>query len=104
LKLSTPELTLAMDVPERSLRSCCAEFLGMSPGQYARIRRLNLVRSALRRTDPTTASIAAIAGQFGFSEHGRFAVAYRTLFGETPSTTLWNGRSKSRDSVSAESA
>jgi len=83
-----PKLAVAVGVPERTLRMCCAEFLGMSPSQYAKLRRLNLVRSALRRADPATDSIAAIARQYGFSELGRFAAAYRTLFGESPSTTL----------------
>ena len=45
----------------------------MSPGQYARLRRLNLVRAALQRADPATASVSAIARQHGFSELGRFA-------------------------------
>jgi AraC-like DNA-binding protein len=85
---SMPEIAAATGVPERTLRKCCAEFLGMSPGQYARLRRLNLVRAALRRADPATTSVAAIARQYGISELGRFAVAYRTVFGEAPSTTL----------------
>ena len=87
---SMPELAAAVGVPERTLRKCCEEFLGMSPGQYARLRRLNLVRTALRRADPATTSVAAIARQHGISELGRFAVAYRTIFGEMPSTTLKN--------------
>jgi AraC-like DNA-binding protein len=76
----------------------------MSPGQYARLRRLNLVRAALRRADPAATSIAEIARQYGFSELGRFAAAYRTAFGETPSATLRGGRSGLRDPASAEFA
>ena len=90
---SVPEIAAVIGVSERTLRKCCEEFLGMSPGQYARLRRLNLVRTALRRADPATTSVAAIARQYGISELGRFAVAYRTMFGETPSTTLRNLRS-----------
>jgi len=82
-----PELCAAVGVPERTLRICCAEFLGMSPGNYARLRRLNLVRAALRRGNPAV-SIEATARQYGFSELGRFAAAYRNLFGEAPSATL----------------
>ena len=92
------EVRAATSVAERTLRVCCTEFLGMSPGSCARLRRLNLVRAALRQADPATTSIAAVARQYGFSELGRFAVVYRTVFGEMPSTTL-GGRSKIRDAL-----
>jgi AraC-like DNA-binding protein len=85
---SAPELSAAIGVPERTLRLCCAEFLGLSPGRYIRLRRLNMVRLALRRADPTIASVAEIAQRYQFSELGRFAVVYRATFGETPSATL----------------
>jgi len=87
-QLNMPALCAAIDVPERTLRVCCAEFLGMSPTRYLLLRRLNLARSALRRADPATASVAEIARTHQFLELGRFAVTYRTIFGEMPSTTL----------------
>jgi AraC-like DNA-binding protein len=86
--LSMPEIAAAVGVLEQTLRRCSKKFLGMSPSQYARLRRLNLVRAALRRADPATASIGAIAKQYGITELGRFSVAYRAIFGESPSTTL----------------
>ena len=89
---SMPEIAAAMSVPERTLRKCCEEFLGISPGQYARLRRLNLSRAALRRADPATAGVAEIARQYGFSQLGRFAAIYRAAFGETPSVTLQRAR------------
>ena len=91
--LPAPQLAAAVGVPERTLQSCCAEFLGMSPGQYARLRRLHLVRRALRCADPGAATVSAIAKQYGFPDPGRFAVGYRTAFGESPSSTL-RGREK----------
>lgn len=87
-QLTMPEFCVAIGVPERTLRMCCAEFLGMSPTQYLLLRRLNRARSALLRADPATASVAEIARSCEFSELGRFAVTYRTLFGEVPSATL----------------
>lgn len=103
-QLPMPELCAAVGAPERTLRACCAEFLGMSPGSYARLRRLNLVRTALLRADPATVSIAEIARRYGFSELGRFAAVYRAAFGETPSTTLRGAGSHVRDPASAEFA
>lgn len=90
-QLTMPELCAAMDVSERTLRVCCTEFLGISPSRYLLLRRLNMARSALRRADPATARVAEIARAHQFSEPGRFAVIYRKIFGESPSTTLWRG-------------
>jgi AraC-like DNA-binding protein len=83
-----PALCSAIGAPERTLRVCCTEFLGMSPTRYLLLRRLNMARSALRRADPETASVAEIARTYQFQEPGRFAVTYRTVFGEMPSSTL----------------
>jgi AraC-like DNA-binding protein len=81
-------LCSAIDVSERTLRVCCTEFLGMSPARYLLLRRLNMARSALRRANPATTSVAEIARFCQFLQPGRFAVIYRKVFGETPSSTL----------------
>jgi hypothetical protein len=60
----------------------------LAPTRYLLLRRLNMARSALRRADPATASVAEIARTHQFQEPGRFAVTYRTVFGEMPSSTL----------------
>jgi AraC-like DNA-binding protein len=86
--LSLPAVCSAVGVPERTLRLCCNEFLGVSPTRYHLLRRLNMARSALLRADPEQASVAEIARNHQFLEPGRFAVAYRTIFGEMPSSTL----------------
>ena len=80
------EICASIGVPERTLRVCCAEFLGVSPTRYLLLRRLNMARSALRQADPASTSVAEIAREYQFSELGRFAVTYRTIFGEMPST------------------
>jgi AraC-like DNA-binding protein len=85
---SLAALCATVGVPERTLRACCAEFLGLSPTRYILLRRLNMVRSALRRADPATTGVSEIARSFQFSELGRFAVSYRRAFGEMPSITL----------------
>jgi len=81
-------LCAEIGVAERTLRMCCAEFLGVSPTRYILLRRLNKARAALRRADPSTASVAQVARNHHFLELGRFAVTYRTTFGELPSATL----------------
>jgi AraC-like DNA-binding protein len=87
-QLHMPALCAAIGVPERTLRICCTEFLGVSPTRYVLLRRLNMARSALLRADPEKASVAEIARSCQFHEFGRFAVTYRTVFGELPSATL----------------
>jgi len=91
-QLHLPELCALIGVTERTLRSCCAEFLGISPSRYGLLRRLKRVQVALGDADPATASVAEIAGDCGFTELGRFAGAYRNVFGESPSTTLRRSR------------
>jgi len=87
-QLHMPELCALIGVTERTLRSCCAEFLGISPTRYVLLHRLKQVRIALRDADPVRSNVADIARGHGFTELGRFAGAYRNAFGEAPSTTL----------------
>jgi AraC-like DNA-binding protein len=89
--LSLGEICAAVGVAQRTLNLACQEFLGESPVQYARNRRLDRVRERLLASDPGTTLITGVAMQYGFWELGRFARAYRIRFGERPSETL--GRS-----------
>lgn len=75
-------------VTERTLRSCCSQFLGMSPIRYLLLRRLSRARVALRDADPNGANVLELVRGFGFAELGRFEAAYRAAFSETPLTTL----------------
>ena len=82
-----PVATIArmIDVPERTLRHLCWQYLGESPGRYIRRHRIELARAALLN-ERTTVTRAAM--QHGFHELGRFAERYRKHFGELPSATL----------------
>ena len=70
------------------LRDCCLEYLGMSPKRYLWLRRMHLARRALRSADGERTTVTEIPSDYGFWEFGRFSVAYRSLFGESPSVTL----------------
>jgi AraC-like DNA-binding protein len=82
------EICAALAVSERTLRGYCEEHLGMGPIRYLSLRRMHLVRRDLMRADPSESTVTKIATDHGFWELGRFSVAYRALFGETPSSTL----------------
>jgi AraC-like DNA-binding protein len=99
-----PDLCRAIGVSERTLRACCAEFLGMSPIRYLRLRRLGMVRAALRHSDPATANVSDTARRHGFLQLGRFAAQYRAVFGEAPSATLQRAPRDAHDTIPAESA
>ena len=86
--LQMPELCALIAVSDRTLRSCCTQFRGMSPTDYVLLRRLKEVRRVLRDATPETENIAEVAHRFGFAELGRFDETYRATFGEAPSTTL----------------
>jgi AraC-like DNA-binding protein len=81
------EICAAIGVAERTLRVACEEHLGMGPIRYLNLRRMHLVRRALLRAGPSK-TVTQVATDHGFWELGRFAVAYRALFGESPSATL----------------
>ena len=82
------ELCAAMGVSERILRTACEEHLGLGPIRYLFLRRMHLVRRALLHADSATATVSGVVTDLGFCELGRLSVAYRALFGESPSETL----------------
>jgi len=85
--ISITEICAVLGVSQRLLRDLSSQHLGMGPVAYDRLRRMTLVRRALRRGEGTAATIANVAQNYGFSSPGRFAVSYRAAFGESPSTT-----------------
>ena len=82
------EICAAIGVAERTLRASCQEHLGMGPIRFLTLRRMHLVRQALLRADPSKETVTGVVTDHGFWELGRFSVAYRGLFGESPSETL----------------
>ena len=82
------EICAALGVAERTLRGACEERLGMGPVRYLTLRRMYRARRALLWSDPSETSVTRIATDHGFWELGHFSIAYRTLFGETPSQSL----------------
>ena len=82
------ELSAALGVSERQMREAFAGVLGVSPSRYLRLRRLVLVRAALRSPGRSWPTVCEAALAHGFWHLGRFSRIYRDAYGEPPSTTL----------------
>jgi AraC family ethanolamine operon transcriptional activator len=73
---------------ERALRNAFYDVHGVGPKRWMLGARLRDVRRALTSAPASTTTVTVVATDHGFSELGRFAVAYRETFGESPSATL----------------
>lgn len=76
----------------RTLESLFIEAFDMPPYQYVRALRLNAVRKALLSEENANRAIGDIASQWGIWHLSRFAVDYRSMFGELPSQTRSGSR------------
>ena len=95
------QLCSVAGLSERALRNAFYGVRGMSPKRFLVAQRLRGVRTAL--SDPgDTATVTRVATEFGFYELGRFAAAYRGMFGETPSETLHRRRSAAGNCISGD--
>ena len=61
--------------------------------RYARNLRMQRVREMLENGQAREVTEAAL--RWGFAHAGRFSIAYRRRFGESPSVTLARGRAHS---------
>jgi transcriptional regulator GlxA family with amidase domain len=82
------ELCRIAGVERRTLLRAFRTIHGTAPSRYLRTLRLGHVRQALLAPDGARKTVTEVATRFGFRELGRFAVDYRTAFGESPSETL----------------
>ncbi len=80
-------LVAVAGVPARSLRAAFVSSRGAAPMEVLRQRRFDLARARLASAAPGT-TVASVAAELGFGGAGRFSVAYRRRFGESPSETL----------------
>lgn len=89
--VSVAELSNVTGVSERSLRNAFYDVYTTSPKRYMKLCQLHQVRHALR-AGTCEATVTDVATDHGFYELGRFAGAYKSLFGEAPSETLRKAR------------
>ncbi|MGW5263202.1 AraC family transcriptional regulator [Microbispora sp. NPDC004025] len=86
--LSVEEIAESVGVGARALQEGFRRQLETTPMSYLREVRLERVHAELAVRDPGTTSVTDVAYRWGFVHLGRFALAYRRRFGESPSETL----------------
>lgn len=72
----------------RSLSRAFEEKYGLGPMAFVRQRRLDACYAQLLGSDRDATSVTEVAMSYGFWHLGKFAIAYRETFGESPSETL----------------
>jgi AraC-like DNA-binding protein len=81
------DLAAVANVSARSVQLAFSRLRGCTPMQFTQRRRLEKARMLLESPTPAT-TITGVAMDCGCFHLGRFAAAYRALFGEKPSETL----------------
>ena len=75
-------------VSVRSLQQGFRRYMGASPMAYLREVRLRRAHQSLLDSDPSIASVASVAYNWGFTNLGRFAAAHTARYDEPPAATL----------------
>lgn len=74
----------------RTLQRCFREYFDVTITDYLKTVRLDAANRELAASDPGDLNVTDIAMKNGFTHLGRFSIAYRVRFGESPSETLTN--------------
>jgi len=78
-------------VANRSIRTLSRAFerkYGIGPMAFIKQRRLDAAYLDLVNAKPEVTTVAQVAFNYGFTHAGKFAIEYRKVFGESPSTSL----------------
>jgi AraC-like DNA-binding protein len=89
MDIGLPEIANAAGVSPRALQQAFREHENTTPMAYLRRARLASAHRDLRQADPATGiTVSDIAIRWGFTNPGRFAAAYRQVYGRQPSHSL----------------
>ncbi|MDI6105209.1 helix-turn-helix transcriptional regulator [Actinoplanes sp. NEAU-A12] len=87
--ITVDDIAAAAGISVRGLQAAFARHGDTTPTGYLRRARLHGAHRDLQTGDPARGdTVAAIARRWGFADPGRFAVDYRTAYGQPPSRTL----------------
>ncbi|MFF3723807.1 AraC family transcriptional regulator [Streptomyces erythrochromogenes] len=90
--ITLADIAASIPVTPRAVQYAFTRHAGTTPLGHLRRVRLARAHADLSSADPSgTATVAGIAGRWGFAHQGRFAAAYRQEYGVPPSVTLRSG-------------
>lgn len=92
----TDELCDELGISASALSKAFRAVFMISPHRFLKLRRLHMVRAALRDREGPVPLVKSVALSHGFWHLGQFSHDYRAIFGETPSETLAGARAKGR--------
>lgn len=75
-------------ISERTLRNVFREYFGIGPKRFLSVRKLGEIRAALLRVRSEEQTVRQVLRHFGVEDFSLIARHYRSLFGESPSSTL----------------
>jgi len=88
LQTSAWHMAQAAGVSQKTLEVAFRECIGMTPGRYLALTRLNGAHRELLEAERGAKTVTEISLDWGFANGSRFRRAYRELFDELPSRTL----------------
>ncbi len=91
--LSLDDICTVAKMKRRTIQKYFHEIYGMGPTEYFRIRRLNGARADFMNG---ATSVSGVAIQWGFTHFGRFSEKYKTIFNESPRSTIKQANASSR--------
>lgn len=86
--LSGDDLAAQARIGVRSVYTLFDRYLGITPQQYIRQRKLESIHAILSDASCMVRNLTVVAMDHGFLHLGRFSDSYRRRFGELPSETL----------------
>lgn len=86
--MGVTEIARRLGVPSDILRSAFKETVGIGPGLWLRLKRLDGARRDLLAARGSEHPVSDIAMKWGFWHLGRFSAYYAALYGESPSSTV----------------
>ena len=87
-KMTITSLAKEYTISSKSLQNAFRSLFDLTPNQFTRLLKLNLVHHELIHSQSTETSVMRVAQKWGFAHMGRFSQYYTELFGENPSVTL----------------
>ena len=86
--ITRDDLAAEAGISIRSLSRAFEKKYGLGPMAFVRQRRLDACFAQLQGSDREVTTVTEVAMAYGFWHMGKFAIAYRNTFGESPSASL----------------